>query len=207
MGEWRDLVIPLRALEHFGYCPRQAALIHGDGVWADNVHILRGVRGHRRVDTAPSRQERGRRVLRRVDVWSEQLGLRGRCDVVEMHADGRVVPVEYKMGSRHGLAADLQVCAQALCLEEMLGVSVDEAAVWYGGTRTRHAVAIDDELRQITTTAISALRTLLSARDLPEAANDARCGQCQLLSHCLPELVAAPTRVSRYMTHELFACG
>lgn len=117
-------VIPLRALEHDAYCPRQAAMIHVDGVWADNAHTVRGVRGHRRVDTAPSRHERDRRVLRGLSLWSEQLGLVGRADAVEIFDDGTIEPVEYKHGRRHGAAAESQLCAQAFCLEEMLGVSV-----------------------------------------------------------------------------------
>jgi CRISPR-associated exonuclease Cas4 len=200
------VIIPLRALEHFGYCPRQAAIIHGDGVWRDNVHTLRGERGHKRVDSAPSRKERGRQVLRRVQVWSEHLGLRGRCDVVEVRDGEPPLPVEYKMGVRHGVAADLQVCAQALCLEEMLDVRIPEGAVWYGGSRRRHRVELDDDLRNATLDAIASLRDLLTAPGLPPAPNDARCDQCQLLSHCMPMVVAAPVAVLDYVDGEVFAC-
>jgi len=200
------LVVPLRALEHHGYCPRQAALIHGDGVWRDNVHILRGVRGHKRVDEAPSRRERGRQVHRRVEVWSERLGLRGRCDVVEVDDDGSVRPVEYKMGVRHGIAADLQVCAQALCLEEMLDATIKDAAIWYGGLRRRHPVVLHAGLRRATLDAIEELRSTLAAGTLPEAPDDARCGQCQLLSHCAPMVVSDPAAVERYIEQEVLAC-
>ena len=110
------IVIPISAIEHFVYCPRQCALIHCDGVWADNAHTVRGSRAHRRVNSGKARRERGKLVLRAIPLWSEELGLTGRADAVEL--DGDVVrPVEYKSGVPHGTAADLQVCAQAMCLE------------------------------------------------------------------------------------------
>lgn len=111
-------VVAISAIEHYVYCPRQCALIHVDGVWSDNAHTVRGERGHRRADTFATRSERGVRVVRAVPLWSETLGLTGRADAVELHADDSIVPVEYKIGSRHGDAAHLQLAAQALCLEE-----------------------------------------------------------------------------------------
>ena len=198
--------IPLRALEHHSYCPRQAAIIHVDGVWRDNEHTLRGARGHRRVDTAPSREERGRLVVRGVALWSERLGLTGRADAVEILADGSVEPVEYKQGVRHGRNAEVQLCAQALCLEEMLGIAIDRGHVWYAGLRRRHPVAIDVALRDLTTDTIAALREVLQSERLPAAPNDGRCRECQLHGHCLPELVASPVAITRYLAREVFAC-
>jgi CRISPR-associated exonuclease Cas4 len=202
-----DQILPIRALEHYSYCPRQAAIIHVDGVWEDNSHTARGVRAHRRVDTAPSRSERGRKVIRGLDLWSERLGLAGRADVVEVLEDGSVEPVEYKSGYRHGRNAEIQMCAQALCLEEMLGVTVHRGHVWYGATRRRQTVAIDDELRLLTLETIDAIRRAMLADRLPPAVNDARCRECQLRGHCLPELVAAPAEVVGYVDREVFACG
>ena len=106
-------VIAISAIEHFAYCPRQCALIHCDGVWADNSHTVQGSRAHRRVDSGQHRRERGRLVLRAIPLWSESLGLSGRADAVEIES-GSVRPVEYKSGVPHGSAADLQLCAQAL---------------------------------------------------------------------------------------------
>ena len=131
-------VVQISAIEHFVYCPRQCALIHCDGVWSDNAHTVRGSRAHRRVDSGEHRQERGRQVLRAIPLWSEELGLSGRADAVEVEGDA-VRPVEYKAGVRHGSAADLQLCAQALCLEEMLDVEIPHGYVWYGGPRRRLA--------------------------------------------------------------------
>ena len=198
-------VVPISAIEHFVYCPRQCALIHCDGVWSDNAHTVRGSRAHRRVDGGHHRHEKGRQVLRGIPLWSETLGLSGRADVVEIEA-GAVRPVEYKSGVRHGAAADMQLCAQALCLEEMLGVAVPEGYVWYGGPRRRSLVTFTPELRREVQEIIVAIRAQLVTGNLPEAPNDARCDECQLKHHCLPELTSAPRRVSRFMTNVVFHC-
>ena len=199
-------VIPISAIEHFVYCPRQCALIHCDGVWSDNVHTVRGSRAHRRVDGGQHRVERGRRVLRGIPLWSESLGLSGRADVVEM--DGETVrPVEYKSGVRHGLAADLQLCAQALCLEEMLGISVPAGSVWYGGPRRRVEVELTGRLRSQAMAAIDAIREQLLTGVLPDAPDDERCEGCQLLHHCLPGVTNSTRKVQRYMSGVVFGCA
>lgn len=199
-------VVPLRALEHHSYCPRQAALIHVDGVWLDNAHTVRGVVGHRRVDAPGSRLERGRRVVRGVALWSERYGLTGRADVVELLPDGRVQPVEYKQGVRHGRAAEIQLCAQTFCLEEMTGERIEAGHVWYAGHRRRDRVAFDEELRGLTESVIADVRAAFSSRRLPAAVDDERCVECQLRGHCLPDVVRSPDRVRSYIAAEVFAC-
>jgi len=201
--------LPLSAIEHHAYCPRQCALIHVDGVWEDNPHTVRGERGHRRVDSGESRQERGRRVLRAIPLWSERLNLTGRADAIEVHADGSVVPIEYKIGTRHGRAADLQLCAQALCLEEMTGRRLTHGYVWYSQPRRRHRVEFDDDLRRETIAVIETIRTTLEHGVLPIAVADQRCRQCQLIDHCLPSLTSDPrgSRLAAYVEHEVLACG
>lgn len=198
-------VVPISAIEHFAYCPRQCALIHCDGVWADNAHTVRGSRAHRRVDSGQTRRERGRLVLRAVPLWSEALGLTGRADAVEIDGDS-VFPVEYKAGTRHGSAADLQLCAQALCLEEMLGVDIPAGYVWYGGPRRRVRVQLVPQLRREVGEIVNEVRTQLRLGHLPRAPNDQRCRECQLRSHCLPELSTAPRKVERYMRRIVFRC-
>ena len=159
-------VIPISAIEHFVYCPRQCALIHCDGVWADNAHTVRGTRAHRRADSGRHRTERGARVLRGIPLWSEPLGLSGRADIVEV--DGDVVhPVEYKSGVRHGKTADLQLCAQALCLEEMLDVTIPSGSVWYGGPRRRVNVELHSALRRQTLATIDAIREQMLTGSCP----------------------------------------
>ncbi len=193
-------VVPISAIEHFEYCPRQCALIHVDGIWADNPHTLKGTRAHRRTDDpSQSRVERGKRVLRAVPLWSDLHGLSGRADVVEIDEDGSVSPVEHKSGVRHGITADLQVCAQAICLEEMLDTSIPEAVIWYGGPRRRFKVVLTPSLRERTLQVAERIREQLRAGLLPEAPNDARCSQCQLRHHCLPEVSAESDRVAAYL--------
>lgn len=199
-----DDPIPISALEHHVYCPRQCALIHVDGVWRDNAHTVRGSVGHRRVDSGEHRTERGRVVLRGIPLWSESLGLTGRADAVEVLGDGRLLPVEYKIGTRHGLAAHVQLCAQAMCLEEMTARPVTEGALWFSGPRRRERVALDDALRTQTRGVINEIRDNLRRRVLPPAPADERCGQCQLLGHCLPDLVADTQRVERYLARVVF---
>ena len=199
-------VIPISAIEHFAYCPRQCALIHCDGVWSDNAHTVRGTRAHRRVDGGRHRMERGHRVLRGIPLWSESLGLSGRADVVELN-DDVVRPVEYKSGIRHGITADLQLCAQALCLEEMLGVTVPSGSVWYGGPRRRVEVEFTGTLRDQVLIAINAIREQLLTGILPGAANDERCNECQLLHHCLPEVTHSTRKLQRYLSDIVFGCA
>lgn len=199
-------VVHISAIEHFAYCPRQCALIHCDGVWSDNAHTVRGTHAHRRVDSGHHRQERGRMVLRAIPLWSEALGLAGRADAVEIK-DGEVRPVEYKAGTRHGIAADLQVCAQALCLEEMLHVEIPHGHVWYGGPRRRMRVDFTSALRDQVRATIDRIREQLLNGDLPAAPNDKRCNECQLRSHCLPELASAPRKVRSYVSNLVFQCA
>src|SRR5215212_7457610 len=140
------LGVPISAIEHYSYCPRQCALIHVEQTFEENVFTVRGRLAHERVDAAEPSVERGVRTLRSISLWSERYGLRGKADLVELRSDA-VYPVEYKVGRRRGVHADLQLCAQALCLEEMLGRAVTHGAIYYHAERRRYDVAIDDDLR------------------------------------------------------------
>lgn len=201
-----EIVVPISAIEHHEYCARQCAIIHVDGVWSDNPHTVRGQRGHRRVDSGAHRRERGALVLRAIPLWSETLGLSGRADAVEI-TDGAVRPVEYKAGSRHGRAADLQVCAQAMCLEEMLDVEVPYGYVWYAAIRRRSRVDFTTMLRSKVLVIVESIRELLRSGRLPVAPNDARCRECQLLHHCLPEISDGRDRVTRFLREDVFGCA
>ena len=200
-----DPVILISAIEHFAYCPRQCALIHCDGIWSDNPHTIRGKRAHRRVDSGQHRQERGRRVLRAIPLWSETLGLSGRADAVEIVGEA-VHPVEYKSGTRHGMSADFQLCAQALCLEEMLDVNISHGFIWYGGPRRRVQVNFTPMLRDEVRDIIQQIREQILTAELPGAPNDKRCKQCQFLQYCLPELTSSPDKVNKYITNLVLGC-
>lgn len=199
--------VPISALEHHAYCPRQCALIHVDGVWMENAHTVLGRHRHHRVDSAPSRSERGRLVLRGVRLYSEGYGLTGRADAVELLHDGAIIPVEYKGGVRHGDAADIQLCAQALCLEEMTGAEITRGYVWYMSPRRRMRVEFDVALRETTVRTIQAVRTTLRDGTLPGPVADERCAECQLEPVCLPHVVLEAHRVRRFVEEEVLGCG
>jgi CRISPR-associated exonuclease Cas4 len=201
-----ETVVPISALEHHLYCPRQCALIQVDGLWFDNEHTVRGTDRHQRADHGADRMERGRHVLRAIPLWSESLGLSGRADIVEVSADGTLAPVDYKIGGRHGDAAHVQICAQAVCLEEMLGSPVPVGYIWLSASRRRLTVRIDDRLRDQTLVAIEEIRAYLRSERLPPAVNDTRCHQCQFRDHCLPEVAARPQAVIDYL-REVVGCG
>ncbi len=203
-----DYPIPISSLEHFEYCPRQCALILVDGVWSENRHTVRGKHFHRRADSGQSSTGRGVRTLRALDVWSDALGLIGRADAVEINRDDTMVPIEYKTGTRHGLTARVQLCAIALCLEEMTGARIPEGAVWYGKHRRRDLVALDKELRQHTVADIERVHNLRRQLKLPAAPNDERCQECQLIGACLPERSSADAgsdSASEYLASVVFA--
>ena len=172
------------ALQHWTYCPRQCGLIHVEHVWDENVYTLRGAAAHERADEPTVRAERGRRVSRGLPIWSERLGLQGRADVVEFSKAGDPYPVEYKQA---GGAAELQLCAQALCLEEMFGRPVPEGALYLVKERRRTPIPLDAPLREATLAAIAAVRAMLLSGDLPPAVHDRRCARCSLLDACVPQ--------------------
>lgn len=183
----------LSALSHYLYCPRRAGLIHLESVWEENVFTVRGQLAHERADTAVTRTENGVQIERALPLWSERHGLSGTADVVEFHPDGSVMPVEYKSGKRReSLNNDVQLCAQALCLEEMLGVTISTGAVYFLETRRRRVVSLDDTLRMETIATIARLRQMLGDTGaLPAPVNDKRCPACSLNDACVPAVIHA----------------
>lgn len=186
--------VPISAIEHFSYCPRQCALIHVEQTFEENLFTMRGRRAHERVHSNEATVEDGVPVRRGIPLWSEELGLRGKSDLVEF-GPGGPYPIEYKVGTRRGIHADLQLCAQALCLEEMLNHPVLRGALFYWSTRRRQEVRFDDSLRARTVEVIARVRDLMNAQLLPRAPNDARCRHCSLINACLPSVVAEPHRL------------
>lgn len=195
--------LPLSALQHWAYCPRQCALIHLEQAFDDNLHTLRGQAVHRQVDAPGMELRRGLRIERALPVWSDALGLIGKADVVEFEPDGTPYPVEYKHGSRHKAADiaacdDVQLAAQALCLTEMTGHAVDEGALYYASSKRRRVVAIDDALRERVRTIAAAVRQMLAAGTLPAPTADARrCRGCSLHDRCQPEAIARARELAR----------
>ena len=191
--------IPISALQHTVYCLRQAALIHLERVWAENRFTAEGHVRHIATDKPGSRQARGMRRETALPVASKRLGIAGIADLVEFHStnDGEAPrPVEYKRGRPKSHRADeVQLCAQALCLEEMTGRTIPEGALFYGETKRRLAVIFDDELRQLTERTITQLRDILASQKTPAAEYRAnRCRACSLIDLCRPRISAKPAK-------------
>ena len=192
--------LPLSALQHWAYCPRQCGLIHLEQAFDDNLHTLRGQAVHRQVDDPGFEIRRGLRVERALPVWSDSLGLIGKADVVEFEPNGTPYPVEYKHGSRHKAADiaacdDVQLVAQALCLEEMTGRAVCEGAIYYASSKRRRVVAIDAGLRDTVKNARAAVLDMLNTGVLPPPTADVRrCKGCSLRDRCQPEALARLAR-------------
>jgi CRISPR-associated exonuclease Cas4 len=190
-----DLVM-ISALEHYSYCPRQCALIHVEQTFDENLYTLRGRAVHERVDEPVVVFQEGVRVERALPLWSKRLGLIGKADVVEFHA-AIPYPVEYKHGSkREREHDDLQLCAQAICLEEMTGKSVPRGAIFYHSSRRRREVEFTEALRAEVEMATGKIREMLKAKTLPPPVNDSRCRRCSLKESCMPAVVGERDRAS-----------
>jgi CRISPR-associated exonuclease Cas4 len=183
-----DDVIPLSALQHWLYCPRQCALIHVERLWEENRFTAEGRLLHERTDQPKAERRRGVRTLTAVPVRSARLRVTGIADVVELR-NGAPYPVEYKRGRPKAHRADeVQLCAQAICLEEMFGVAVPEGALFYGEPRRQTRVALDAELRSLTERVAAEASAALLAGRTPQARYEKRkCGACSLLDQCRPK--------------------
>jgi CRISPR-associated exonuclease Cas4 len=186
--------VQISAIEHYSYCPRQCGLIHVEQTFDENVYTIRGDQAHERVDSGAEQHRKDVREVRSVPLWCERLGVRGKADLVEFHAD-TPYPVEYKVGKRVAAHAELQLCAQALCLEEMLGVAVPRGAVFYHAMKKRVEVEFDAPLRARTVATVEAIREMLRTQKLPAAVNDKRCRNCSLLHSCMPAVVGEQARL------------
>lgn len=184
-------MLMISALQHYAYCPRQFALIHVEQVWADNRFTAEGNILHERVDSGAVEQRKGIRYERGVMLESQRFKLTGKMDLLEIErgAPPRYFPVEYKRGKPKMQDWDrIQVCAQALCIEEMRDVQVNEAAIWYWEVRKREPIAIDEALRAGTMAVIDGAHALLASGKTPSPTNDKkRCRACSLVDYCQPD--------------------
>lgn len=182
--------LPLSYINQFAYCPRRFWYMYVQGEMVENVHVLRGVINHEHAhtpgyETAPT----GVTVHRRVYVYSHMLGITGYTDLLEEHDDGRLAPVEYKQGRQGKWHNDeAQLCAQALCLEEMTGKTITHGAIFYFGSRRRVEVTFTPALRTLTTQIIKAMQTAVALGEIPlHTEHRQRCRGCSLYDICLPE--------------------
>jgi CRISPR-associated exonuclease Cas4 len=200
-----DDLIMISALQHYAFCERQCALIHVEQIWAENRATAEGRIMHEKVHEQ-DRESRGNvRIEYGIPLRSLRLGLVGRADVVEFHRIAKdrrqPFPVEYKRGKPKVDRCDLiQLCAQAICLEEMLGAPVPAGAVFYGKTRRRLDVSFDDTLRTETEDTAKRAHELIAAGITPPPVYEKRCENCSLIRECLPKASRKKGSVKQYMT-------
>ncbi|WP_329743293.1 CRISPR-associated protein Cas4 [Dyella sp. A6] len=201
-------LIPISALQHYLYCPRQCALIHIERQWAENRQTAEGHLLHKRADQPQSERRNGIRTVTAMPLLDLQLGITGVADVVEFHRGvdaEQAFPVEYKRGRPKSHRADeVQLCAQALCLESMLGQSVMTGALFYGQTRRRKDVAFNNELRALTRQIITATREMILSGRTPLAHYEPkRCDACSLIDLCQPRLLNRACDVEHWLRSQL----
>jgi len=199
-----DDLIMISALQHYVFCPRQCALIHVEQTWEESGRTAEGRILHERVHEEGNEMRSGVRIERGVSLRSLRLGLIGKADVVEFHRreDGtwRPFPVEYKRGKPKPDHCDkIQLCAQALCLEEMIQAEIPGGALFYGQTRRRLDVVFDNNLRRETEEASGQVRELLNSGKTPKPVYAKRCDNCSLIADCLPKAIQKRRSVKNYL--------
>jgi CRISPR-associated exonuclease Cas4 len=211
-GYQEDELLPLSALQHFAYCPRQFALIHIEQIWEENRFTAEGQVLHQRANSGEADTRGDLHVARSLRLVSHTLGLTGIADVVEFRKDEqgselpgrdghwRPFPVEYKRGRSKADDWDrLQLCAQAICLEEMLDVEVPEGAIFYGKPRRREPVTFNDALREKTAKLAGEMHAQWNSRKTPTAVYGAKCEHCSLKGHCMTEHGSASAYLKRML--------
>jgi CRISPR-associated exonuclease Cas4 len=204
MSYTEDDLLPLSALQHLLFCERQCALIHVEQQWTENLYTAEGRIMHERVDSGRAESRGDVRLAFGVPLRSLRLGIVGKADVVEFHRDRnaawRPFPVEYKRGKQKKKDWDrVQLCAQALCLEEMLAVDVPEGALFYGKTRRRVGVVFDPDLRRKTEEAARRLHNLFDSGCTPPAVYTKACDRCSFVEACLPDAIGGRKTVKQYL--------
>lgn len=195
-----DDLLPLSGLQHILFCERQCALIHVEQSWTENYFTQEGRVMHERVHEGKNESRTTKRSEFGIDIHSLRLGLVGKTDAVEFMPDGMVKIVEYKRGKpKEHRADEVQLCAQALCLEEMTGKTLSEAYLYYGKTKHRLCVSLSKELRTLTETTALRFHQLVDSGVTPRAKYSKSCTACSLSDLCLPEKKNKPRKVSTYI--------
>lgn len=192
--------VNVSALNQYAYCPRRCALIYLENEFAENRHTASGNAEHARVDrVAHASNREGARVEYALPIWSERLGLIGKGDVVELWPDGTIYPVEYKHGvKKQHDNDDLQLAAQALCLEEMFGRPILRGAIFHARSKRRREVMFTSQLRAATEQTVASIRQMLMAQTMPPPLiNDTRCRECSLIDLCQPQALGNLKRLRR----------
>jgi CRISPR-associated exonuclease Cas4 len=202
-----DSLVPISALQHYLFCPRQCALIHVEQQWLEDGATAEGRILHERVDRGGADRRDGVRTVRGLSIRSLTLGVTGKADAVELRGRSpnlRPYPIEYKRGLPKGHRADeVQLCGQAMCLEEMFRVEVPEGALFYGKNRRRTVLRFDDELRALTTNTAAAVREMLAQGRTPPPVPMPACRRCSLQQLCRPEAIAACPQIGRWLARQI----
>nr|WP_319491467.1 CRISPR-associated protein Cas4 [uncultured Desulfobacter sp.] len=198
--------LSLSALQHILFCPRQCALIHLEQLWEENLFTAQGRIMHERVDRGDQADKGKIKIEYGLPLKSARLGITGKADVVEFHRTDSSVqkwvpfPVEYKRGKpKKDLSDKVQLCAQAMCLEEMLDISISSGALFYGKTRRRLEVAFDEALRQKTTAAAEQLHAMFESGITPPPEYAKKCDTCSFLSQCMPKAIEKKRTVAAWL--------
>ncbi len=205
MGNYpENELLSLSALQHLLFCRRQCALIHIEQLWVENLFTAEGRVMHERVDRG-DRVDKGRvKISYALPLKSARLGISGIADAVEFHRHKECpwipFPVEYKRGKpKKNLSDKVQLCAQALCLEEMLNLEVKKGAVFYGKTRRRLDVDFDADLRRQTAKTCEELHAMVASGETPRPLYGKKCDTCSFLNVCLPKTIAKQRKVSTWI--------
>ncbi len=203
-----DDLIQLSALQHYAFCPRQCAVIHVEQVWTENRLTAEGRIMHEHVHDEGNESRGDVRIERGVSLRSLEMGLIGKADVIEYHRQHngtwQAFPVEYKRGKPKPDDSDkIQLCAQAMCLEEMLNVRIPTGALFYGKTRRRLDVAFDEALRQETQEAAQKTHELIESGKTPKPEYSKRCESCSLMAECMPKTIQKKRSVESYIKRML----
>jgi CRISPR-associated exonuclease Cas4 len=200
-----ERLVSISAIEHWSFCRRQCGLIHLEGLWAENVLTAQGRQLHEQVDLPGLEQRPGLKKARALALRSDRLALVGKADMVVFFAEpgypppGRPFPVEYKRSVRNNFRhAELQLCAQALCLGEMLSVSIPAGALYFGGSRRRREVPFDARLREETEAVVAAITSMMVSGRTPAPEPGPKCDHCSLRALCMP-LLPGPGRLAEYL--------
>lgn len=184
-------LLPISALQHLLYCERQCALIHVERLWAENRFTSEGAILHKKAHGGKSTTRPEGRTLRAVPLRNFELGLSGVADIVQQRPGEPRIPVEYKRGRPKKNDCDrVQLCAQALCLEEMTGGAIPRGELFYGKTRRKVVVEFTPELRELTIRCARRLREMIESRRTPPAIPGKKCERCSLRELCLPRLAS-----------------
>jgi CRISPR-associated exonuclease Cas4 len=201
-GSEDDDALPISGLQHLAFCPRQWALIHLEQVWVENMRTAEGRLLHERADLLGESRRANVRTVRGMWLRSERLRLTGRADIVEFRPEP--YPVEYKRGKNKPNDCDtVQLCAQALCLEEMLATAIAQGAIFYGNPRRRQEILFTPELRARTEELAATMHHLYRNRETPAAQPRAYCSSCSLVHVCLPQATASEDGAARWVAQQL----